>query len=186
MVWMFNSAGRATLVGLADHRRDPGSGSKKQATLEERGLIGGAATPAGWGSTNRRQKDMDATWTKRYGKSFFGAKFSMKSEGRCKLIGNVVTYAGFLYDDQHIYALIDRGYISLDVYADQGCPSQARESDLTVIGYRSWIQRKGTSKCKPSECEQRRNHRFDHARSCRTCSSGDCAHGQQIDPNSQS
>lgn len=137
---------------------------KQHVTREERALIDEKATPADWEPAKRRQKDTDATWTRKHGKSYFGYKLSVNADRRYKLIRKIATDTASVHDGQHFEAVFDRTNTSADVYADRGYPSQPRESDLTAKGYRSQIQRKRTAKRKLSECQQRRNHRIAKVR----------------------
>ena len=120
--------------------------------------------PADWEPAKRRQKDTDATWTKKHGKSCFGNKLSVNADSRYKLIRTIETDTARVHDSQHFEAVLDRTNTSLDVYADRNHPRHARESDLRINGYRPQIQRRGTSKRKLSECQQRRNHRIAKVR----------------------
>ena len=45
---------------------------KQHNSRGEKALIEQGAMPAGWKPAKRRQKDLDATWTKKHGKSHFG------------------------------------------------------------------------------------------------------------------
>ena len=137
---------------------------KQHVSRDERALIDERATPADWEPAKRRQKDTDATWTKKHGKSYFGYKLSVNADRRYKLIRKIETDTARVHDGQHFEAVLDQTNTSSDVYADRGYPSQARESDLKASGYRPQIQRRGTSKRKLSECQQRRNHRIAKVR----------------------
>jgi IS5 family transposase len=137
---------------------------KQHVSRDERALIDERATPADWEPAKRRQKDTDATWTKKHGKSYFGYKLSVNADRRYKLIRKIETDTARVHDGQHFEAVFDQTNTSSDVYADRGYPSQARESDLKASGYRPQIQRRGTSKRKLSKCQQRRNHRIAKVR----------------------
>ncbi|GHA19727.1 hypothetical protein GCM10007082_20510 [Oceanisphaera arctica] len=47
---------------------------KQHIRRHEKYIIEQQATPADWKPAQRRQKDLDATWTKKHGKSHFGYK----------------------------------------------------------------------------------------------------------------
>jgi IS5 family transposase len=128
-------------------------------SLGERALIGERAMPADWELAKRRQKDTDATRTKKHGRSYFGSKLSVNADRRYELFRKIQTDTARLLDGQHFEAVLDQANTSSDVYSDRGYASQARESDLRASGYRPQIQRRGTSKRKLSKCQQRRNHR---------------------------
>jgi transposase, IS5 family len=52
---------------------------------EEKVLIKGQAMPIGWAPAQRRQKDIEATWAKKHGKSYFGHTLSASADKRHKL-----------------------------------------------------------------------------------------------------
>ena len=54
----------------------------------------------------RRQKDVDASWTKKHGKSYFGYKISVDVDKRYKLIRKVVTDTASTHDSQHFDAVL--------------------------------------------------------------------------------
>ena len=56
----------------------------RQAEEDER--IKKGQVPAGWSPNKRRQKDTDARWTKKNGKSFFGYKNHVNVDVKNKLI----------------------------------------------------------------------------------------------------
>jgi len=45
--------------------------------------------PAGWKPAKRRQKDLDATWTKKHGKRHFGYKLSINVDKKYKIIRKI-------------------------------------------------------------------------------------------------
>ncbi len=45
---------------------------KQHVHKEEKVLLEQAATPAGWTPAQRGQKDTEASWTKKHGKSYYG------------------------------------------------------------------------------------------------------------------
>ncbi len=45
---------------------------KQKISQKEREIIDQDATPSDWKPVQRLQKDTDATWTKKHGKSYFG------------------------------------------------------------------------------------------------------------------
>ena len=61
--------------GRPDHRRLEVAVPKQRNSREENARIKAGETPAGWKDkpANRRQKDVEARWTKKHGKSHYGA-----------------------------------------------------------------------------------------------------------------
>ena len=131
---------------------------------EEREIIEQQALPAQWKPAQRRQKDLDASWTKKHGKSYFGYKLSINADARYKIIRHIELGTASEHDSGHFDAVLDKANTSRDVYADKGYPSQAREAKLKEQGYRNHIQRKGARGKPLSECQQRRNQRIAKTR----------------------
>ena len=50
---------------------------KQHFTRVEKEVLEQDAMPAGWKPAKRRQKDVDASWTKKHGKSYHGYKFTV-------------------------------------------------------------------------------------------------------------
>jgi hypothetical protein len=53
---------------------------------EEKVIVSKGAMPADWKPAKRRQKDMDARWTRKHGKSYLGYKVSANPDKRYKLV----------------------------------------------------------------------------------------------------
>ncbi|WP_223164921.1 transposase, partial [Massilia mucilaginosa] len=62
---------------------------KQSMSKEEKALVGEGAMPIDWKPAKRRQKDMDARWTKKHGKSYFGYKVSANADKRYKLVRKI-------------------------------------------------------------------------------------------------
>ena len=122
------------------------------------------AMPADWSPAKRRQKDLDATWTKKHGKSHYGFKLSISVDRKHKVIRKLITDTASVHDGQHFEGVLDGWNTSAEVYADRGYPSREREESLQAKGYRSHIQRKGNRNHPLSECQQRRNRRIARIR----------------------
>ena len=120
--------------------------------------------PEDWSDAKRAQKDVDATWTRKHGKSYFGYKLSINADNRHKVIQRIVTDTASTHDSQHFKALADPTNTSRDMYADRAFPSQALDAWLREHGYRHQIQRKGTAQKPLSDCQKRRNHRIAKTR----------------------
>ena len=119
--------------------------------------------PADWKPAKRRQKDLDATWTKKHGKSHFGYKLSINVDKKYKIIRRIETDTASTHDSQHFDNVFDAGNTSRDVYADRGYPSEGgslAEGERLPESDPAEGQRN-----KPlSECQQRRNQRIAKTR----------------------
>lgn len=137
---------------------------KQHNSKEENELIKQDAMPADWNPAKRRQKDLDATWTKKHGKSYFGYKLSVGVDKKHKFIRKIKTGTASTSDREHFEEVIDASNTSRDVYADRGYPSEAREQWLKEKGLRNRIQRKGQRNKPLSECQTQRNKRIAKSR----------------------
>ncbi|AUH49359.1 IS5/IS1182 family transposase [Chromobacterium sp. ATCC 53434] len=137
---------------------------KQHNSSDEKMLLDQGATPADWKPAKRRQKDQDASWTKKHGKSYFGYKLSVNVDNKYKLIRKFKTDTASTHDSQHFDNVFDTSNTSRDVYADRGYPSEARGAQLAQDRFRNRIQRKGHANKPLSECQQQRNHRIAKVR----------------------
>jgi transposase, IS5 family len=124
---------------------------------EEAEIVKQSAMPTEWTAHKRAQKDVDAKWTKKHGKSHFGYKLHASVDKRHKLIRKVIITDAAVADTCIFEDLLDPNNTSRDVYADRGYPSARREADLNQAGWRVHIQRKGTATKAISATQKRRN-----------------------------
>lgn len=133
--------------------------SKKEQAIDSK-----SAMPADWMPAERRQKDMDARWTKRHSKFYFGYKVSANADKRYNLEREtkVITASG--HDTSHFEDVLDPTNRNQDILADKGYVDGGREVQLSRQGWRMHIQRKGSKDKSLSEAQQRRNHRIARTR----------------------
>ena len=137
---------------------------KQHISRGEKELINEGARPADWKPAKRRQMALDATWTKKHGKSHCGYKLSLNVDKKYKFIRTMETDTASTHDSQHFDKVFDASNTSREVYADRGYPSEAREAWLKENGLRNQIQRKGKRNKPLSETQQRRNQRIAKTR----------------------
>lgn len=118
------------------------------------------AMPANWSPAKRRQKDLDATWTKKHGKNHHSYKLSIGVDARYKFIRKWVTDTASVHDSQHVERLVDPANTSKALFGDKGYASKEREAQLKADGYRNHIQRKGHRNKPLSERQKQRNPRI--------------------------
>lgn len=112
---------------------------KQHFSREDKEQIKEKAMPADWSPAKRRQKDLEANWTKKHGKSTHGFKLSISVDRKHKLIRKWVTDTASVHDSQHIEAVLDDWNTSAEVY-------------------------KGSRNRSLSECQQRRNRNIAKVR----------------------
>ena len=112
---------------------------------DENEKIKAGETPQDWDDklNKKRQKDVDARWTKKHGKSYFGYKNHINVDRRHKFIRTYEVSNASLHDSQTLDDLIDPTNTSSDFWADSAYRSQKIESELDSQGYRSHIHHKG-------------------------------------------
>ena len=114
---------------------------KQRNSREENEAIKQGDVPD-WPEAKRRQKDVDARWTKKNGKSFFGYKNHVSVDVKYKLIRNWQVSAANVHDSQVFLGLLAEN-TSRDVYADSAYLSEAIQKSLKSLSYRPHLQRKG-------------------------------------------
>lgn len=132
---------------------------------EENTQIKQGDVPEGWDDNKKRQKDVDARWTKNNAKSHYGYKNHIDVDNDNKLIRHYeVTDAG-VHDSNVFEELLDADNSSADVWADSAYRSQDKELSLEELGYRSKVQRKGKRGKPLNQREQQGNRTRSKVRS---------------------
>ena len=137
---------------------------KQSPSKEEKELVGQGAMPIIWKPAKRRQKDTDARWTKKHGKSYFGYKISANADKRYKLVCKIKVSTASEHDTLHFEDVLDPNNTNRNILADKGYVDGEREDRLGKQGWRMHIQRKGTKDKPISETQQRRNRRIAKTR----------------------
>jgi IS5 family transposase len=125
----------------------------------ERGEI-----PDDWSAAKRAQKDLDAAWTKKHVKSYFGHKAHANADVRYKLARNAVITPASVHDTNHFEDLLDKTNTGHGVSANKGYADGKREAQLKAEGWRVNIQRKAQRGKPLSDCQRRRNTRIARTR----------------------
>ena len=131
-------------------------------TREENARIKEGKPPAGWeDKENRRkvaQKDTEARWTKKHGRSHYGYKNHVNVDNAHKLVRKYDVTAANVHDSQVLDDLLDEKNTSKDVWADSAYRSGEQEERLRAKKYRSHIQRKG-SRNRPLTAREQQGNR---------------------------
>src|SRR5262249_40638467 len=112
---------------------------------DENAELQAGRTPAGWKQkpAKVRQKDRDARWSKKHGRSFFGYKNHVNADAKHKLIRHYAVTDAAVHDSQELDGLLDEGNTCNDVFADSAYRSAETEAKLRASGYNSRIHRRG-------------------------------------------
>ena len=129
---------------------------KQRNSREENSRIKQGGVPEAWPENKRRRKDVDARWTKKNGKTFFGYKNHVSVDVKYKLIRNYEVTDSAQHDS-NVFETILSENTSKDIWADSAYRSEERLDRLKEDGFREHIQRKGCRHRKLTESEQRGN-----------------------------
>jgi len=99
-------------------------------------------TPPDWKAAKRRQKDADARWTKKHGRSYYGYKNHVSVDRRHKLVRRYAVTDAARHDSQELDAVLDPDNTASDVWADSAYRSAEIEAKLTECGCKSRVHRR--------------------------------------------
>jgi len=139
---------------------------KQRNTGEENGAVKAGQTPEDWeqNPAKNRQKDKDARWTKKHGKSFFGYKNHVNADARYKLIRGYDVTDASVHDSQKLDGLLNNANTSQDVYADSAYRSAESEAKLDERGFKSRIHRRASRNHPLSDAQVEANRKKSKVR----------------------
>ena len=107
---------------------------KQRNSRDENDDVKAGKTPAAWekNPAKNRQKDKDARWTKKHGKSFYGYKNHVNADAKNKLIRHYDVTDASVHDSQKFDGLLNQANTSADVYADSAYRSAETEAKLRL------------------------------------------------------
>src|SRR5262249_50765889 len=116
-------------------------------------------TPEGWKDNppKKAQKDGDARWTKKHGKSYYGYKNHIGVDRKHKLIRRYAETDASVHDSQKLEQLLDKSNTGSDVWADCAYFSAETETALKSKRYKSRIHRRGARNRPLTELQQAAN-----------------------------
>jgi transposase, IS5 family len=108
---------------------------------DEQAQIKAGEIPADWAEKPHRQaqKDRDARWTKKHGKSYFGYKDHIEIDAEHQLIRRYVVTDASVTDGQVLGQLLDDDNDNDALWGDSAYRAQAIEETLELIGFESQI-----------------------------------------------
>jgi IS5 family transposase len=105
----------------------------------------------------KRQKDVDARWTKKNGKTYYGYKNHVSVDVKHKFVRGYAVTDASVHDSQVFEELLDENNSSRDVYTDSAYRSEESIQRLEELGFREHLQRKGCKNHKLTKWEQQGN-----------------------------
>jgi IS5 family transposase len=153
-------------------------------TREENAAIKAGETPEGWEDkpAKNAQKDKDARWTKKNGKSLYGYKNHIGIDRKHKLIRRYAETDAAVHDSQKLDEVLDKSNTGSEVWADSAYRSAESESKLKAKGYKSRIHRRGARNrplCKRQEAANTTRSRVRRPRRAYLCRSAE-RHGKLV------
>ncbi|HUD43194.1 MAG TPA: transposase [Dokdonella sp.] len=103
---------------------------------EENETIAQGQAPEDWSGAKRARKDIDARWTHKHGKSYYGYKLHANADRRRGFIRRLEVTPASVNDTMMFEAIVDETNTSRDVYADRGYAKGACEFALREQGAR--------------------------------------------------
>jgi IS5 family transposase len=132
---------------------------KQRNTRDENAAIKAGEVPPEWSANpaKLRQKDTDARWTQKHGRSYFGYKNHVGIDRKNKLLRRYTVTDAACHDSQQFSNLLDDSNSNTNVWGDSAYSSAAAEAMLKERGYRSHVHRRGARNHPLSEREQAGN-----------------------------
>jgi IS5 family transposase len=137
---------------------------KQRNDRDENATIKKGKTPAAWSDKKKAHKDVQARWTIKNNKSFYGYKNHINVDARHKLIRRYQVTSAAVHDSQVLEDILDPANTNKDTYADSAYRSEEQEVRLKKKGYRSRIHYKGCRNAPLSERYQAINKKRSRVR----------------------
>ena len=139
---------------------------KQRNSRDENDDVKAGKTPEAWekNPAKNRQKDKDARWTKKHGKSFYGYKNHVNADAKHKLIRQYDVTDASVHDSQKFDGLLNQANTSADVYADSAYRSAETEAKLSLRGLRSRIHQRANRNHPLSQAQENANRQKSRVR----------------------
>jgi len=118
---------------------------RQRNSRDDNATVKSGKTPTQWDEkpAKNRQKDKDARWTKKHGRSHFGYKNHISIDRRHKLVRRYAVSSASVHDSQKIDDVLDANNTGSGVWADSAYCSQEIEAKLAERNLKSQIHRRG-------------------------------------------
>ena len=128
---------------------------RQRNSRDDNAAVKSGKTPLEWEDqpAKNRQKDKDARWTKKHGRSHFGYKNHICVDRRHKLVRRYAVSAASVHDSQKLDDVLDAHNTGSGVWADSAYRSKEIDAKLTERNLKSHIHRRG-SRGKPLTSRQ--------------------------------
>ena len=119
---------------------------RQRNSRDDNATVKAGGTPPEWEvhPAKNRQKDKDARWTKKHGKSHFGYKNHITIDRRHKLVRRYAVSTASVHDSQKLDDVLDPENTASGVWADSAYRSAETEAKLAARAMTSHIHRRGS------------------------------------------
>ena len=119
---------------------------RQRNSRDDNSMVKAGKPPPEWEAhpANNRQKDKDARWTKKHGKSHFGYKNHIGIDRKHKLVRRYAVSAASVHDSQKLEDVLDPDNTASGVWADSAYRSKESEEMLAERAMKSHIHRRGS------------------------------------------
>lgn len=132
---------------------------KQRNSRDENEKVKAGQTPEDWERkpAKNRQKDKEARWTKKHGRSYYGYKNHIGVDKAHKIIRRWAASDASLHDSQTLDNILDDANTGKEVWADSAYRSAEIEAKLRCRGLKSRIHRRGARSRPLSEAQTAAN-----------------------------
>jgi transposase, IS5 family len=116
---------------------------KQRNSRDENKSIKDGQVPDDWSDNKKRQKDTDARWIKKNGRTQFGYKNHIDIDVKHKIIRDYEVTPACVHDSNVFEEILDQTNSSKDVWADSAYGSREKRATIKEQGFRGHIQIKG-------------------------------------------
>jgi len=116
---------------------------RQRNTKDENDTINKGETPENWNESKRRQKDMDAAWTKKHNETHFGYKNHVNVDVQHKMIRAYSVTPASVHDSQELENIIDKDSGRKALWGDSAYSSKSTRKKLNRKRIVSHINKKG-------------------------------------------
>ena len=119
---------------------------RQRNSRDDNAKVKAGETPADWEAhpAKNRQKDKDARWTKKHGRSHFGYKNHISIDQKHKLVRRYAVSTASVHDSQKLEDVLDPDNTASKVWADSAYRSKETEEMLADRAMTSHIHRRAS------------------------------------------
>lgn len=130
-------------------------------TRDDNANLKSGEVPASWqdNPNKLRQKDTDARWTQKNGKSYYGYKNHVHADRKHKLVRNYEVTHAAVHDSQMLARILDTRNTGAPVWGDSAYRSKETDAHLKERNFKNQLHYKGYRHKPLSEARQRINRK---------------------------